>query len=113
VTTAVPADLRIVVTTCPPQHARELAEALVRGRFAACCNALPGVTSTYWWRDELCTDAEAILLFKTTASRVAALSEALLAQHPYDTPELVVLSVEQASRAYGAWVAVEVAVVEA
>ena len=100
--------LRVVVTTCPPDQAQALAEALVGQRLAACCNALPGVTSTYWWQGSLCAEAETILLLKTTAAGTDALCDALLAQHPYDVPELVVLSVAQASAAYGAWVAAEV-----
>jgi periplasmic divalent cation tolerance protein len=108
VTGAGESDLRVVVTTCPPDQGRALAEAIVGARLAACCNAVPGVSSTYWWEGSLCTEAETLLLFKTTPARVDDLREVLLARHPYDTPEFVVLSAAQASAAYGAWVASEV-----
>ncbi|MEB3328847.1 MAG: divalent-cation tolerance protein CutA [Candidatus Sericytochromatia bacterium] len=100
--------LRVVVTTCPPDRARALAEGVVGERLAACCNVLPGVSSTYWWQGALCTEAEALLIFKTTGTGVDALRDFLLARHPYDTPEFVVLPVADAAKAYGAWVAAEV-----
>jgi periplasmic divalent cation tolerance protein len=91
--------------TCPDEtSARQIAEALVAERLAACVNRLPGIASTYRWQGEVTTDSEHLLLIKTTADRFEALRTRLLALHPYDLPELVAVPVEQAHAPYLAWV---------
>jgi periplasmic divalent cation tolerance protein len=40
---------------------------------------------------------------KTTRSRLAALEKLILASHPYDTPEFLVLSVSGGTRRYLDW----------
>lgn len=91
--------------TCPDDaSAQALAEALVGESLAACVNRLPGVQSTYRWQGELVTDAEELLLIKTTAARFEALRTRLLQLHPYDVPELVAVPVERGHPAYLEWV---------
>lgn len=91
--------------TCPDgASAQALAEALVGESLAACVNRLPGVQSTYRWQGELVTDAEELLLIKTTAARFEALRARLLQLHPYDVPELVAVPVERGHPAYLEWV---------
>ncbi len=97
--------LRLVLTNCPPDTAEALARALVQERVAACVNLIPGVRSVYWWQGEVCDEPEVTLLIKTTASRADALRERLIALHPYTVAEVVTLSPEQVSAAYGAWAA--------
>lgn len=101
------APLRVVVTTCPEAAADSLVAELLSRRLAACCNRLPGVTSTYWWQGVLTSEQECLLLFKTTAAAAPALCEGLTALHPYEVPEVLVLPVETAGAAYAAWVQAE------
>ncbi|HEX8254574.1 MAG TPA: divalent-cation tolerance protein CutA [Thermoanaerobaculia bacterium] len=94
----------LVLTTLGPDHdARALARALVEARLAACVNIVPRIESVYRWEGEVQTDAEQLLLIKTTDARVDALREELLKLHPYDVPEFVVLPIGATSDAYGAW----------
>jgi periplasmic divalent cation tolerance protein len=91
--------------TCPDDDsARRIAEALVGERLAACVNRLPGIASTYRWQGQVTTEAEHLLLIKTTAARFEALRMRLLALHPYELPELVAVPVEHAHTPYLAWV---------
>jgi periplasmic divalent cation tolerance protein len=91
--------------TCPnAESARHLAETLVGESLAACVNRVPGVHSTYRWKGEVTTDAEELLLIKTTAGRFEALKERLLALHPYELPELIAIPVERGHAAYLDWV---------
>lgn len=97
--------MRIVLTNVPEGRADAIARTLVEERLAACVNAFP-VTSHYRWQGVLQRDHEQTLLIKVAAARVAALRERLLALHPYELPEIVVLDVdaEQSLPAYLAWV---------
>jgi len=40
---------------------------------------------------------------KTTAARLAALEKLILARHPYNTPEFVVLPIHRGNRRYLDW----------
>jgi periplasmic divalent cation tolerance protein len=86
--------MRLVLCNCPPEAAEGLAEAMVRAGLAACVNLLAPVRSVYVWQGALCREAETTLLLKVPADRLAALRAALVAAHPYDCPEVLVLPVD-------------------
>ena len=99
-------DVLLCLTTCPDEaSARAIADALVEERLAACVNRLPGVQSTYRWKGEVCREPEQLLLIKTTAERLDAMKSRLLALHPYELPELIVVEAASGHAAYLDWVA--------
>lgn len=83
--------------------ARALARTLVEEHLAACVNIIPGVTSIYRWQERVDEDGEQLLVIKTVDDNLHALREALLARHPYDVPEFVMLAIVSMSDDYGAW----------
>ena len=101
-----PAAVRVALCNTPPEHADRIAEALVREGLAACVNVIPAVKSFYVWNGELQRDEESTLLVKTTAARMKALTERVLALHPYDLPEVIAvpLEVHEGNPAYLRWV---------
>lgn len=100
----------VVLTTVGESFdARALAESLVESRVAACVNIVERVASIYRWEGRVSADAEQLLVIKTTEDCVDALREALLAVHPYEVPEFLVLPVASVSEAYGAWLSSTVA----
>jgi periplasmic divalent cation tolerance protein len=99
----------VVLVTAPDlKTARALAKAALTARLIACANLVPQLESHYWWQGKIESAAEVLLLMKTTRARVAALEKLVLARHPYDTPEFVVLSVAAGSRKYLDWLAASV-----
>jgi periplasmic divalent cation tolerance protein len=48
--------------------------------------------------------SELILVIKTTTTRLNALEKCVLANHPYDTPEFVVLPISSGNRRYLEWI---------
>jgi periplasmic divalent cation tolerance protein len=98
------AQFRVVLVTAPDlKTARRLARAALRRRVAACANLIPGLESHYWWRGKIESSREVLLLFKTRAARLRALEKLILTEHPYDTPEYVVLQLTAGSERYLAW----------
>lgn len=85
-----------------------LARELVEQRLAACVNVIPRIESVYRWQGRVETDAEQLLLIKTTIERMDALRAALFARHPYEVPEFVVIEPETMSDAYRAWLVASV-----
>lgn len=95
----------VVYITCPSAAVgTAIATSLVDARHAACVTRLPGVASTYRWNDAITTDAEELLMAKTTAGSLAALTAHVLAAHPYEVPEVVALPVVGGNHKYLAWV---------
>jgi periplasmic divalent cation tolerance protein len=95
---------RLVLVTAPNlATARRLARAALQARLIACANLLPRAESHYRWQGRIQRDAEVLLLLKTTASRLAALEKLILAKHPYDTPEFVVVTLAGGNRRYLDW----------
>ncbi len=96
--------MRIVLSTVPPKAARTLASTLVEERLAACVNILPAVTSVYRWEGAVTTDEETLLVIKTAADRVDALTARVEELHPYKVPEIAVLEVCGLNNSYAHWV---------
>jgi len=100
------AQFSLVLVTAPDMKtARSLAKAALEARLIACANLLPRLESHYWWQGKLESGTEALLLLKTRKSRLAALEKLILARHPYDTPEFLVLPLSAGSQKYLAWLA--------
>jgi periplasmic divalent cation tolerance protein len=100
----------VILIACPPgEPAATLAHGLVEAGLAACVNHLPGMRSTYRWKGEVVTDAEDLLLVKTTRGRFAALEAFVVEHHPYEVPEIVALPMVEGHTPYLAWLEASVA----
>ena len=94
----------IVLVTAPDlKTARRLARVALRARLIACANLIPKIESHYWWREKLEVGNEVLMILKTTRRNLTKLQELMLAQHPYDTAEFVVLPVSRGSKWYLDW----------
>ncbi len=96
----------IVLVTAPDlKTARALAKAALSARLIACANLVPKIESHYWWQGKIESSAEVLLILKTRKSKLAALEKLVLAKHPYDTPEFLVLPVSAGNHKYLDWLA--------
>ena len=96
----------IVLVTAPDlKTARTLATGALQSRLVACVNLAPGIESHYWWQDKLERSSEVLLVMKTTKTKLVALEKLILNEHPYDTPEFVVLPLIGGTARYLAWLA--------
>ena len=103
-------DVRTILLSAPDvETAERLAGALVEERLAACANVVPGVVSVFRWRGDVQREAEALLIVKTVEARVEEVCARVVAMHPYEVPEVLVLPVLGGHEPYLRWVAEEVA----
>jgi periplasmic divalent cation tolerance protein len=98
------AKFSLVLVTAPDlKTARALARAALDAKLIACANLVPKIESHYWWQGKLESAAEVLLVLKTVKSNLVALEKLILAKHPYDTPEFLVLPLQAGSGKYLDW----------
>jgi periplasmic divalent cation tolerance protein len=96
----------LVLVTAPDlKVARRLAQAALKARLIACANLIPKVESHYWWQGKIEKGAEVFMIMKTAKARVEALERLIVAEHPYDTPEFLVLPLTAGNARYLDWIA--------
>jgi periplasmic divalent cation tolerance protein len=95
----------VVLVTAPDlKTARTLATAALRARLIACANLVPRIESHYRWQGKIESGTEVLLVLKTQKSRLPALEKLIIARHPYDMPEFLVLSPGAGNQRYLDWV---------
>ncbi|MEB3205256.1 MAG: divalent-cation tolerance protein CutA [Candidatus Sericytochromatia bacterium] len=100
--------MKIVLFSHPAKGAGDLARLIISERLAACVQVSAPVSSIYRWEGETREDAEVQVWCKTDAAVADALMARILALHPYQLPEILLLPVEGGLEAYREWVKGEV-----
>jgi len=94
----------MLITAASTAEAAKIGKALVEKRLAACCSIIPGVQSIYWWDEEICEDAEVMLLIKTMKSAESDVMKTIQTLHSYELPEMISLSMDSGSPQYFEWI---------
>ncbi|MBS1787492.1 MAG: divalent-cation tolerance protein CutA [Acidobacteria bacterium] len=94
----------VVITTTESQaDAERLAQLLIEAELAACVQVLPQITSVYRWQGKVEQACESLMLIKTTRTVYSELEAEIKRNHPYQTPEIIALHVEDGSAEYLGW----------
>jgi periplasmic divalent cation tolerance protein len=82
----------------------DFTRSLVNDRLAACGNIVPSIRSIYRWQGAIEDDSEALVVLHTRQSLVPAIIERADREHPYDTPQVLAVTVVDAHAGYRDWV---------
>lgn len=94
----------LVLTTCPNQlEADTHAKAIVEQRLGACVQS-SAISSYFMWEGEAQSEAEVLLLIKTTCARYEALEHYLASAHSYEVPQIIRIPVAGGLNTYLDWV---------
>jgi periplasmic divalent cation tolerance protein len=100
-----PAETGVITTTVPDRTiARQIADALLTERLAACVQLLD-IESHYIWKGERAAEAEVMLLIKTRTVLFERTMARIRALHPYETPEVVAQPFSAGFAPYLDWIA--------
>lgn len=97
----------IVITTYADEgNGRKIIDALLSERLAACVQVMP-IRSFYHWQGKVNCDDEKLVLIKTKRSLYAEVQESIIANHAYDTPEVIQVPISEGFPGYLNWIAGE------
>ena len=97
-------DFSLALVTVPDlKTARSLARAALQKRLVACANLIPKIESHYWWKGKIERGSEVLMILKTTSAKLGALEKLIVAKHPYETPEFIVLPINRGNKKYLGW----------
>lgn len=95
----------IAYSTAPNETiANEIAHHLINAKLAACVNLIPHVKSIYHWNNEIVEDNEILMMIKSEKSKQQNLIDTLIEIHPYDTPEVIIIPIENGFKGYLYWI---------
>ncbi len=98
-------EYQLVLCTCPNLTlAKEIAHCLVEEKLAACVNIIPAMYSDYSWQNKIECDQEVQLLIKSNSTHFTQIADKILKLHPYETPEVIALNIQQGNKKYLNWI---------
>jgi periplasmic divalent cation tolerance protein len=98
-------DVVIVLTNAPDLLlAKRIAHLLIEEHLAACVNIGQPMLSVYGWEGDVQGAEEIPMTIKTTSDKQDAMIERLVALHPYEIPEALIVPVLGGHAPYLDWV---------
>lgn len=95
----------ILFCSVPDKETGEkISRVLLENRLAACVSSLSQFHSLYWWRENIESDKEFLLMIKTRKELFHELEKMIQNLHPYDVPEIIGLPVVHGSESYLNWI---------
>ena len=91
------------VTVGDRKTADELASGLLKGKLAACVSIVPGIESSYWWKDRIETSRELMLIIKSRRVLREDIIQFVKERHPYTVPETIFTEIAGAPKDYLDW----------
>ncbi|VFJ14181.1 divalent-cation tolerance protein CutA [Candidatus Nitrosocosmicus franklandus] len=97
-------DGAILLSTFPDEKSLiRLCKVLVADKRLCACVNYTKINSLYTWENELKQEEEFLAIFKTTSKLIDALKTEITVNHPYQIPEIIVLSMKDVSSDYMLW----------
>lgn len=94
----------VYMTTSDKEEARNIGRYLVQSRLAACVNILDNMNSMYIWQGEFQDDQEAVMIAKTTETKLQELIARVKERHSYECPCIVAVPITDGNPDFIKWI---------
>ncbi len=101
--------IMVYMTAESMDQAKTIARELISNRLAACVNILDHMQSLYWWKGKVEESGEVVILAKTRAELLPALTERVKDVHSYDCPCIVSWPITDGHQPFLDWIGRETA----
>lgn len=93
----------IIATLHKKEMAHEIGQGLLKKRLIACYNLSP-IESAYWWKGEILSENETLLIMKTTEGKFDEIEDYFMKNSGYEVPELIAMKPHRVNESYQDWV---------
>ena len=95
----------IIIKTTSDSHKamKDITNALLNNRYAACVNIIPRMRSKYVLEGRIVESREVMLLIKTSQAFEAKIYKTIKELHNYDTPEISTIETMNVDKDYANW----------
>ena len=93
-----------ITTVTSRDEANRIKNLVMTKRLTACVSIIPGVESTYHWRDQIKENEELIMIFKSKKYRLEKLKREVLVAHSYEIPEFIAIPIVDGGLHYFSWI---------
>jgi len=100
--------IAVLITVGSDKEAKKIADVLLSERKAACINIIPNVGSLFWWKEQLDSAQESLLIVKTKSALLKDIIETIKELHSYEVPEIIALPIIGGNQDYLQWIDNEV-----
>ena len=95
----------IIIKTTSDSHKamKDITNALLNNRYAACVNIIPRMRSKYILEGRIVESREVMLLIKTSQALEAKVYKTIKEIHNYDIPEISTIETKNVDKDYANW----------
>ena len=98
-------DAEIIYITCKDkQEALNISDQLLQAKLIACSNIIDGMTSVFFWQDQVQNNNEVVLILKTLSSHFKKIEDLVNKIHSYQVPCIVSIPLSNCSEPYLQWI---------
>lgn len=94
----------LLINSPTEQAAKDIGRAIMEKRLAASINIFTRTSTMYIWKGEIHDASEILMLVKTRTSRIRHVIDYVRSVHPYATPEVLSIHVEDGCLEYLKWI---------
>jgi periplasmic divalent cation tolerance protein len=93
-----------IITTPNIEESEKIAHELLKRRLTACVNIIPLVKSRYWWKGNIESDDESLIIVKSKKELFDELLKTVKTLHSYEVPEIISFQIQKGYKDYLSWI---------
>lgn len=97
-------EIVVYITVPSSEEAERISRGLLEERLIACANIVPGITSLFHWKGEICKETELLIIAKSRGDLFANIVSLVKRLHSYTVPEIISIPIMYGSDDYLKWV---------
>jgi periplasmic divalent cation tolerance protein len=94
----------VFITTETLGQSRDIADALLANKLAACVNIVPDVQSKFRWQGKIDSANESLLIVKTREALLDKVIDSVKSRHSYTVPEIIAMPIVGGNKDYLDWI---------
>ena len=99
----------LIYITCKDfEEAKEISNVLLKEKLVACTNIIDKIFSSFWWKGNLESCNESLIIAKTSDSKVDEVIKRVKELHSYEVPDILAIKIEKYNKEFNEWLMKEV-----